>query len=445
MLDLDLQWHTRKSLIEFSSTSNFLYGLFYGALLALLLYNLFLYYSIKDRSYLYYVSYMLSFFMLFAYINGYLGLFTRINPALDYLAVLLLAPLHLAILFCRSVLSLKDLKPILDKVMRYLQHIILVFAMAAIFWFDQSTTLLIAVILNPVVMPMLIVCGLVALKAGHRPAKYYLLGWGILVPFAVVYGLNVLSVVSTNFLVENGLQIAGIWEALLFSLALASKTKEFRHAAADKSKLSRHYIDLLEGERKSIANEIHDSVSATLVSIKYHIQAIMQTTNDSEVHSLAKNLNEIIAGKYDEIREFVRTLRPEVIDTLGVETAVRQLIDNANKVTETGKFEFVCNGNFSQVDEYTSIQLYRIASEGIANILKHANATASTISIAATPQSLTLQIRDNGVGFNNQLGAEGIGLISIRERVDSLKGTLKINSAPGRGTRLTVCIPVVQQ
>ena len=157
--------------------------------------------------------------------------------------------------------------------------------------------------------------------------------------------------------------------------------------------------------------------------------------------SLAKNLNEIIAKKYDEIREFVRTLRPEVIDTLGLETAVRQLIDNANDTTETGEFKFVCNGDLSRVGEYTSIQLYRIVSEGIANILKHANATASIISITTSSQSLTLQIRDNGMGFNNHSVAEGVGLISIRERVDSLKGTLKVDAAPGRGAQLIVCIP----
>lgn len=450
-VDMDFKWSSEKALLEYTTTSNFFFGGFYGALGALLVYNLFLFVFIKEKTYLAYVYYMSTFFLMFFYINGYVSVFTSIDPSSDYLSVLLLLPLHGAILFASRVLTLREQFPILNRILNALKAVTVLSAALAITLLDQSQVLVISVVLNPIVMLTLLVCGIASLRKGNRPAKYYMLGWSVMIPLVILYGLNASSIVPSNLIATYGLQFAGIWEAVLFSVALASKTREYMKARDDalseklaSKRVTAYTTKLLENERKQIATEIHDSFNASLVAIKYKLAAIKQHSPSNEIVSIVESLEDLVSEKYTDARKLVKRLRPESIDTLGLASALSELVSSFNVDGSACLFKFSARGNFSQVSDEVPIAVYRIVSECLTNVIKHSNAQlcSVTLNLDEGTRILEVMVVDNGNGFDLSTRNGGIGLISMRERANTIGCEIKIDSKIGYGTKIQLSMKV---
>ncbi len=195
-------------------------------------------------------------------------------------------------------------------------------------------------------------------------------------------------------------------------------------------------------ERNRMAREIHDTLAQAFTGISLQLEAarnILSTQPEAAQERLlrARNLaQEGLSGA----RRSVRALRPEALESGSLSTALHQLIDKMVSGTDI-KTEILIGGEPQFLNPEVEVDLFRITQEAIANTLQHAQASEIFLQLIHENDTVHLQIKDNGKGFNPQLLlGEGFGLIGMRERCDRLKGNLVINSAIGQGTEIIVTV-----
>lgn len=222
---------------------------------------------------------------------------------------------------------------------------------------------------------------------------------------------------------------------------------------AEKRRLIQKINSIVEDERRSIAVEIHDELNATLIAARLHSQRILglaQKAGDSaaivEIRAKAESIIKLTLDLYASARSIVRRLRPEVLDMLGLHGAVEEMMAIYDRAG-TAQFNFQSAGDFARLDSVLAITAYRLIQEALSNVVKHAAASTTMVTLFLIEDETRLQITitDNGAGFNAQATSEGIGLIGMRERVFGVDGTLVIRSAIGQGTEITMTLPVQGQ
>ncbi|MDZ7774238.1 MAG: sensor histidine kinase [Bacteroidales bacterium] len=196
-----------------------------------------------------------------------------------------------------------------------------------------------------------------------------------------------------------------------------------------------------EMERSRIAADLHDGLGQKLSAISYLIQNIAQ--QNAQVEKI-NELQELIDETIDESRNISHSLMPGVLKDFGLIAALREMIKNNNKIKGT-KLLFNHYGSNKKIPPELEKALFRICQEALSNILKHSNAENATFQLFMTEDYITLTIEDDGIGFNpgtlNSQENNGIGILSIKERVNSFDGLLTINSNPRKGTEIIIEIP----
>ena len=142
----------------------------------------------------------------------------------------------------------------------------------------------------------------------------------------------------------------------------------------------------------------------------------------------------------------MQRLRPSVLDDLGLAAALQEEIDAWQQRHPDVDVTLSVSGDVAQLGEVINISLYRLVQESLTNISKHAGATQVDIRLILDEQDghrqVVLEVTDNGRGMQPAPGNRGLGLIGMRERVEALHGTLAVDSAPARGVRIRLAIPV---
>lgn len=159
------------------------------------------------------------------------------------------------------------------------------------------------------------------------------------------------------------------------------------------------------------------------------------------------NANVIVSAAnqiYDGMHNIVRQLRPGALDNLGLAETLRDVVSTYREQNPQIKISLELTGDLYSAGETVSINVYRIVQESLNNALKYAQAT--TIDIALSKSSngeLRLNIQDNGIGMNFEKvdQSQHFGLLGMRERVQALHGTFRVNSAPNQGTTIAIIIP----
>ncbi|HUT56853.1 MAG TPA: GAF domain-containing protein [Phycisphaerae bacterium] len=194
-------------------------------------------------------------------------------------------------------------------------------------------------------------------------------------------------------------------------------------------------------ERERLARELHDSVTQSLYSLMLLAEAGRQLAAAGDFDRIAgylERLNEISQQALKEMRLLVYELRPLALSREGLVGALQQRLDAVEK--RAGVDARLLVEGESQLPASAEEALYRIAQEALNNALKHAVPTRVTVRIQSADDRVTLEVVDDGVGFDPSAIADrgGMGLISIRERVEKIGGTVEILSKPGEGTSVRV-------
>jgi signal transduction histidine kinase len=204
----------------------------------------------------------------------------------------------------------------------------------------------------------------------------------------------------------------------------------------------RHLNQTLEQEIKRIAHALHDEAAQLLASVYLALDEVAGNLPPAREHLLkVKGLLDLIEG---QLRQLSHELRPTILDDWGLLPALKFLAEGVT--ARTGLFIKVEGESAPSLSPLLATTLYRIVQEALTNVTRHAKATQVKVTIQHELQTLRCSIKDNGVGFDvsslsARTGERGLGLIGIRERLNSLGGSPSLLSTPGQGTELVITIP----
>jgi two-component system sensor histidine kinase DegS len=210
--------------------------------------------------------------------------------------------------------------------------------------------------------------------------------------------------------------------------------------------LTRQIISAQEEERKEISRELHDEVVQTLVGINVELAALTKGTS-AGLHKLRAKIartQRLVANSVNAVHRFARELRPAVLDDLGLIPALHVFCKGL-AARKKLKIQLTAFRGVEALGGAERTVLFRVAQEALNNVVRHARASAVTISISRMPATVRMEIADNGKSFpvgqtllprNNKR----LGLVGMRERIEMVGGHLTIKSAPGHGT--TVCAEI---
>ena len=198
-------------------------------------------------------------------------------------------------------------------------------------------------------------------------------------------------------------------------------------------------------ERNRMAREIHDTLAQAFTGISLQLEAawgILTTQPQAAQERLLKAKNLAKEG-ITEARRSVRALRPETLEFNNLAIALQQLVDKMTSGTNI--YSQVAIEGEPQLAPDLEVDLFRIAQEAVTNTLRHARSTELTVSLICQANTVSLQIKDNGIGFNPQrLLNNSFGLVGMQERCDRHNGNLIIDSNSDRGTEIMVTIPILR-
>lgn len=197
-------------------------------------------------------------------------------------------------------------------------------------------------------------------------------------------------------------------------------------------------------ERKRLAKDLHDGLGGILSTARFSFTNAK--SNLAIPPELAKDFDrgmDTLDKSIAELRRVAHNMMPESLLNYGLDTAVKEY---CKSIEQAGALKLTCQ-SFGMGDETITKNrasvIYRIIQELVNNILKHANAKTAVVQMVYNEERLHITVEDDGRGFNTAIlqNNNGIGYISLQNRVAYLNGSMDINTAPGNGTSITINIP----
>lgn len=207
-------------------------------------------------------------------------------------------------------------------------------------------------------------------------------------------------------------------------------------------RLTHQIIRLQEDERKNIAHDLHDEIGQHLTAIHIDASTILNAKKIASAHASALAISKVARQMMGIVHELLQRLRPGLVDELGLEAALDELIETWQQRHHGMHLITNISNQLNGLNEVVAITVYRIVQECLTNVTKHANARVVIIKIERQTDHLNLMVRDDGRGFNQQPVIKGFGLAGMRERVEGLGGTFMIDTSLGSGVQIEVSLPI---
>ncbi|HEX5337082.1 MAG TPA: PAS domain S-box protein [Gallionella sp.] len=198
-----------------------------------------------------------------------------------------------------------------------------------------------------------------------------------------------------------------------------------------------------EEERKHIAREVHDNLGQILSGLRLNVSRFSRrhAANSAEMQQQLQETGELIELAVSEVRNISAALRPVELD-MDIRSALASHLDRFSAYSGIA-CKLHADNDVALPGEEHSLALFRIVQEALTNVARHAQADSVDVKLGMEPPHCVLNIRDNGTGFDaNIKKSKSFGLVGIRERTAMLGGSVVIDSYPGKGTEITVHIPV---
>jgi two-component system sensor histidine kinase UhpB len=192
-------------------------------------------------------------------------------------------------------------------------------------------------------------------------------------------------------------------------------------------------------ERRRIARELHDEVGQTMTGVLFQLKRLGEHIPEDRSAELAE-AQAAVRTCLEEVRRISRELRPEVLDDLGLASALTELATTFSRrtgITVRRRLE----ADLPPFDRDLELALYRVAQESLTNVARHADASEVVLSLERSDGHVTLRVQDDGRGVDGD-AVEGGGLRGIREHALIVGGTLTIGSGPGGGLEIALEAPI---
>lgn len=221
--------------------------------------------------------------------------------------------------------------------------------------------------------------------------------------------------------------------------------RRVRRRTAELSALSSHLQQLSEKEKASLARELHDELGGLLIAVKMDVSWLQKRwpNTDPDIQARWSRVLKVLDDGVDFKRRIVESLRPTLLDNMGLLPAVRWITQETCSRAGLQYTEIHPENEPELVDD-AAIMVFRLVQESLTNIVKHAHATQVKVEIVMLDTEMTVTIEDNGIGIDSDrreaVGSHG--LATMRHRVRSFGGGFDIDAPPKGGTRIRASIPL---
>lgn len=225
--------------------------------------------------------------------------------------------------------------------------------------------------------------------------------------------------------------------------------QEIAQKARELQRLLAKTVQIQERERARIAHDMHNGVIQFLVGALFEVQAAKDAlaTDSAWVRERLETALDLMQQVEAETRRTIYDLRPPILDAKGLPPALRQYVTRYQELTGL-RCTLHVSDTPRRLTPDSEVAIYRVVQEALRNVQSHAQATEVDVLMRFAPHGLWLMIRDNGQGFDPDTVASDadrhLGLIGMRERIESIGGQLDIESEPGAGTAVVIRIPAWQ-
>lgn len=249
-----------------------------------------------------------------------------------------------------------------------------------------------------------------------------------------------------------------LWQALIVGVVVSiiavyrlralekkqDEQREFAEAAERRMRgLSQQLVAAQEEERRKLSRELHDHVGQLLTGLRMSLGGVERASADGRLPLLA-DARRVVDDLTRIVRDLASGLRPSMLDDFGLQPALEWLARDVSRRCAT-PVSVAVDGGLESLPDIHRTCIYRVVQEAVNNALKHASPTRVDVRVRRGPFSLTVTVSDDGQGFMPEERSRGIGLRGMEERVKELSGSLRIESAPGRGTALVVQLPLPEE
>jgi signal transduction histidine kinase len=200
-----------------------------------------------------------------------------------------------------------------------------------------------------------------------------------------------------------------------------------------------------ERELGNIARELHDDICQRLAMLLIKIEKLAKAwaTGQRQVGEQLEQVLQQCSVLADDVQALSHELHPSILDNLGLATAVRSFCREIGEQSGA-KVDFTITNVPDALPREVSLSLFRLIQEALHNSVKHSGKSYFQVHLQGDSSGIQLEVRDQGIGFDvaNLRNKRGLGLISMRERILLLNGTIHIDSKPDAGTRIHVRVPL---
>ncbi|HZI88714.1 MAG TPA: MASE1 domain-containing protein [Pyrinomonadaceae bacterium] len=240
--------------------------------------------------------------------------------------------------------------------------------------------------------------------------------------------------------------VRDVTDKQLAAKALAESRAKLHNSHNQIRELLRRIIDAQESERRKLSRELHDDLSQKIATLSVSISRVKKKVPVSEEQLIAglDDLREETNRLTSDIRRLSHQLHPAVLEHVGLVAALESYIQGFRSEEQ---IEVTLNTELGdkKVPFQTSICIYRVAVEALRNVARHSGASAAQVSLKAFDNAIELEVSDTGKGFNVELArkGDGLGLVSIEERLRLLRGSCEIRSTSQTGTQVVARVPLM--
>lgn len=245
---------------------------------------------------------------------------------------------------------------------------------------------------------------------------------------------------------EDGRPIAVNGIDIDVSRQVKLEQEKLKLQAQYKEILARHNENILkitletqEEERKRMSDSLHNGLGQLLYAVKLSLEQLtLQTDDRDHINNIKRNTSMLLTSAIKETRRISHELSPSILQNFGLKVAVQDICQQFDPA-----LHIKCDIQDTPIRLSKELELfiYRTIQELMTNIIKHAEATEATLELFFSKDQVNINIQDNGKGIKNDQAGDGIGLKTIRNHLDLLKGSFKISSPGGVGTLINICIP----
>ncbi len=426
-LPVNLEIWKPSAYLMYEGNRKLLFGIFYGALLFMIFYNLFLFFSVKDVSYLYYSLYglVISFYQFS--MDGLSLQLLSIASITLYTESIYVAGIF-ALLFVREFLQISKYSPVLDKLYKSVLIVTAFIFLLTLFPFFVRTGTFLTSAVAALILLINIGAGVLCLRRGNPNARIYLVAnLGFFVP-AFLRIVTLFGFVPEAYFLDMEFSAGILFEMMVLSFALGNRINVIKRDEEREKALM----------RLRIASDLHDEIGSNLSSITLSSQLIKKNlVLSKEDRAQLEDITITAKETADSIRDIIWFIDPEHDKDKNLLTRMKEA---ASKLLQNVEYNFFADEDKIKMTGNLQFRrnLFLIFKEILNNIAKHSHAVHVNINIKNEMGVLKLIITDDGIGFDVNTVKYGYGIKNIKNRLKEMGGALELNTSPGKGTMIEI-------